>query len=120
MKIVNESTKVDTADPGFIHIRHVQIKDTGVDRGGPIWFERQNLPWVVDTLRSCLTTYAFPRTAVDSGQDSLKIFESGDEQAPIINLFNRRPDGAPHAGVYALMMSKPVAEKLVDELAAIP
>ncbi len=57
---------------------------------------------------------------MNSGQDSLKIFESGDEQAPIINLFNRRPDGSPHAGPYALMMSKPIAEKLLGDLSALP
>jgi hypothetical protein len=47
------------------------------------------------------------------------VFESGDEQAPIINLFNRRPDGALHAGVYALTMSKPIAEELLAQLSAI-
>jgi hypothetical protein len=119
MKIIRESCSVDASDPGFVHILHVRIKDTGADRGGQMWFERQNLPWVVDTLRSCLTVYAFPRTTVDSGHDSLKIFESGDEQAPIINLVNSRSDGAPHAGVYALLMSKPIAEKLLIDLSAI-
>ncbi len=119
MKIIRESYSIDVSDPGVIYIHHVRIKDTGADRGGKMWFDRQNLPWVVNTLRSCLTVYAFPRTAVNSGDDSLKVFESGDEQAPIINLVNTRADGAPHAGTYALLMSKPIAEQLLDELAAI-
>lgn len=117
--IVSESYTIDTSDPNFIHINYVQVWDRGSNMGGPMWFERKNLPWVVQNLQACLTTYAFPEATHQSGQDTLKVFESGHEQAPITNLRNRRPEGAPHAGVYALMMTKPTAEKLVKELAAI-
>jgi hypothetical protein len=117
--IKQESYSIDTSDPAFIHIHHVQIEDTGVDMGGHMWFERANLPWVVGSLRACVSTYAYPGAETQSGQDHLKVFESGAEQAPIINLRNRRPKDAPHSGVYALMMSKPVAEKLTRELAAL-
>ena len=75
---------------------------------------------MVQTLRSVLTIYAFPRTVIDIGQDSLKVFESGDEQAPITNVLNRRPDGSPHGGVYAVMMGRTIAERLLDDLAALP
>jgi hypothetical protein len=74
---------------------------------------------VVDTLRACLHTYAFPEAARQGGDDSLLVNESGPEQAPIINLRNRRPKGGVHGGAFTLAMSKPVAEKLVAELAAI-
>jgi hypothetical protein len=117
--IVKESYTVDTSDPKFIHIHHVQLEDTGVNMGGSTWFERGSLPWVVDTLRACLTTYAFPEATTQIGQDALKVYESGPEQAPIINLRNRRPKDAPHGGLSGFMMSKPYAEKLVEELAAI-
>jgi hypothetical protein len=117
--IKQESYSVDTSDAGFVHIHHVQIEDTGVDMGGHMWFERSNLRWVVDALQACLSTYGFPGVEAQSGQDQLKVFESGAEQAPIINLRNRRSKDAPHGGVYALMMSKPVAEKLTRELAAL-
>jgi hypothetical protein len=119
MRIVHESCTVDLSHAGFVHLLHVRIKDTGQDRGGPLWLERQSVPWVVQTLRSLLTIYAFPRTTAEIGLDNLKAFESGDEQAPIINLLNLRPEGVPHAGVYAVMMSRPVAERLLDELAAV-
>jgi hypothetical protein len=117
--IEQESYSVDTSERGLIHIRHVQIRETGVDLGGPMWFERANLRWVVDSLRACMTTYAFPGVEMQNNHDQLHVFESGPEQAPIINLQNRRAKDAPHGGVYALMISKSVAEKLVAELAAL-
>jgi hypothetical protein len=119
VKIVKESCSIDVADPGFVHVIHERIKDTGQDIGGQLWFERASLPWVVTTLRACLATYAFPETTTQLGDDSLKVFESGPEQAPVINLFNVRPGTAAHGGVYARSMSRPVAEALVDQLATI-
>lgn len=117
--ITQESYSVDASDPDFVHVHHVQIRDHNRDAGGHMWFERSNLRWVVDSLQACLSTYAFPGVETHSGQDHLNVFESGPEQAPIIKLHNRRPKDAPHGGVYALMMSKPVAEKLTRELAAL-
>lgn len=117
--IAKESYTLDTSDPNVIHIHHVQVEHNGVNMGGPMWFERSNLPWVVQNLQACLTTYAFPEASLQGGPDNLKVLESGPEQAPIINLLNRRDKAAPHGGVYALLMSKPIAEKLVKELAAI-
>ncbi len=119
MKIVNESVTVDTSEPGFIHVTQQRVKDTGQDIGGQLWFEREHLRWVIDTLRACLATYGFPETVLQRGQDSLKVFESGPEQAPVVNLFNVRPKDAPHGGVYARSMSRQVAEELADQLAAI-
>lgn len=117
--IKHESYSVDTSEPGFIHIHHVQIEDTGIDMGSHIWFERSNLPWVVGSLRQCVTTYGYPGAELQSGQDHLRVFESGAEQEPFINLRNRRPQDAPHGGAYVLMISKPVTEKLIRELGAL-
>lgn len=119
MKIVRESVAVDAAEPGFIHVTQQRVKDTGQDIGGQIWFERANLRWVIDTLRACLATHGFPEAVLQGGQDSLKVFESGPEQDPVINLFNVRPADAPHGGVYARSMSRPVAEQLATQLAAL-
>jgi hypothetical protein len=119
VKIVKESVAIDAAEPGFIHVTQQRVKDTGQDIGGQIWFERANLRWVVDTLRACLATYGFPETVLQSGQDSLKVFESGPEQAPVVNLFNVRPKDAAHGGVYARSMSRRVAEQFADQLTAI-
>lgn len=119
MKIVKETVTVSTPEPGFVHVVQSRVKDSGQDIGGQLWFERENLPWVIATLRACLATYGFPETAVQRGGDSLKVFESGPEQEPVVNLFNVRPKDAPHGGVYARTMSRSVAEQLVEQLAAL-
>lgn len=119
MKIVKETVTVDASEPGFVHLVQQRVKDTGQDIGGQLWFERAHLRWVVDTLRACLATYGFPETTTQGGQDSLKVFESGPEQAPVVNLFNVRPKDAPHGGVYARSMSREAAEQLVEQLAAL-
>ena len=41
--IKSESFSIDTSDPGFIHVRHVQKWDNGGDLSGEIWFERASL-----------------------------------------------------------------------------
>jgi len=119
VKIVKETVAIDTSDPGFLHVTQHRVKDTGQDIGGQLWFERDNLRWVIDTLRACLATYGFPETTLQRGQDSLKVFESGPEQQPVVNLFNVRPKDAAHGGVYARSMSRQVAEQLADQLAKL-
>jgi hypothetical protein len=119
VKIVNESCSVDVSEPGFVHVIQQRIKDTGQDIGGHLWFERASLPWVIAALDACLATYGSPETATQLGDDRLKVFESGPEQAPVVNLFNVRPETAPHGGVYARSMSRAVAEQLASALAKI-
>jgi hypothetical protein len=106
-------------ESGFIHVEHTKLIDGDVDMGGPMWFERANLRWVIDTLRACITTYAFPETALQAGQDSLSVLESGHEQQPFVKLRNRRPADAPHPGAFTLSLSKPLATQFVDELARL-
>lgn len=48
--IVRESYFLDSRDPNFIHLHHVQLVNFEADMGGPLWFERSSLRWVVDTL----------------------------------------------------------------------
>ena len=119
MDIVKESYSIDTSEPGFIHVTFVKLVASGVDMGGPMWFERANLPWVVDTLRACIATYAFPETSKTAGQDNLAVLESGHEQQPFVKLRNRRPADAPHPGAFTISMSKPLAPQFVDELARL-
>jgi hypothetical protein len=120
VKIRKETVAVDAAEPGFVHVIHQQIyEDLDENMGGDIWFERANLRWVIDTLGACLTTYAFPETELHHGQDNLKVFESGPEQQPFVNLFNTRPKDAPHGGVTANNFSKPIARQLLDQLIAL-
>jgi hypothetical protein len=116
MNILKESYSIDTSVPGFVHVQYTQLVDNGVDMGGHMWFERANLPWVVDALKTCINVYATPRVALQAGQDSLSVSESGHEQQPFIGLRNRRPADAPHPGAFAVSLTKPLATQFVDEL----
>jgi hypothetical protein len=117
--ILKESYSIDTSVPGFIHVLYVRIIASGVDMGGPMWFERGNLRWVVDTMHACATTYAFPEATHQSGDDNLSVEESGPEQQPLIVLRNSRPKTGAHGGPFTLAMTKPVAEQFIAELGAI-
>ncbi|HTE55670.1 MAG TPA: hypothetical protein VK698_32670 [Kofleriaceae bacterium] len=119
MKNQIETYTIDTSEPGFIGIRQVKVKEDGTDLSDHLWFERDSLSWVVDTLRAAISNYGFPRTETTIGKDSLRVFESGHEQAPYINLFNLRPADAPHGERFALAFSKQLVDKLVDQLAGI-
>jgi hypothetical protein len=114
--VANESITVDCPEPGLIHVHHVDVRDSGVDMGGPLWFSRDNLPWLIEQLQAVLTTYGFEDVIEERGDDSFKVFESGPEQAPVINIQNRRPKGGDHGGMFALLMSKPIAQSLLDQL----
>ena len=117
--IVEESISLDTSQPGLVGIYHFQIEDSGIDMGGSLWLQRESAFWVVDSLNACLNTFAFPGVESQLGSDSLKVFESGPEQAPIINLRNRRPAEVLHGGVFVLMMSRPAAKDLSEQLSAL-
>lgn len=120
MKIVDESFSIDTSEPGFVHVRHVEMYEGGADRVRHVWFERASLPWVVEALRACARDpRAFVKTGMDSGNDSLLVFGSGSDYAPEVDLFNYRPKDAPHGGDYTRGFSQVLAKKLAEDLAAI-
>ena len=116
MNILKESYAIDTSESGFVHVTYTQLVDNGVDMGGQMWFERTNLRWVVDALKTCVNSYGSPKTSTQAGQDSLSVAESGHEQQPFVNLRNRRPADAPHPGAFTVALTKPLATQFVDEL----
>lgn len=117
--IIEESFSVDATDPGFIVVHHTEIHARGIDMSGRVWFERCNLDWVVATLNASLTIYAYPEATLDRGDDRLKIYESGHEQAPCTNLYNRRPPGAVRGGLSGTGMSRNIALQVLHALAAL-
>lgn len=122
MSVVTESYKVDLADPVFVHVECSAVMDTAVGlrtQNASIWFERANLPWVVEALRRSLTTYGLGELARASGNDAITVYESGSERQATFNIDNQRPSDVPHSGTYWIGMSRTLAEKLLSELAAI-
>ncbi|HEX7046218.1 MAG TPA: hypothetical protein VF275_01420 [Gammaproteobacteria bacterium] len=118
MKVERELISASIEANRLVRIRHAQI-DTGQDMGGQLWLEAQHARWVTDNLRICMETYAFAPVDLRDGEDHLRIFESGHELAPVINLRNRRANEAAHGGVYALMMSRGIAVQLARALHAL-
>jgi hypothetical protein len=115
---LKESYSIDLSESDFIHIRHEAITSTGRHKKNGLWFERQNVAWVLDTLRSFVTTQA-PMSGIDRGHDSLEVFEGGHEGWPLLLLSNSRPDDAVHGGYNSISISKRLTETLLEELAAI-
>jgi hypothetical protein len=116
------SYAIDSSEVGYIRIDHVSIEDhwgRPVDMSGALWFERSDLGWVVDRLRTCLTTYPCPEATLAAGSDNLKVFEAGPELAPYVHMHNRRPPASAHGGGYSFAMSRPLAQRLLDELAML-
>lgn len=122
MSIITDSYSITLDDPGLIRIEYRSRRDTAagpLTRNTSIWFERTNLRWLVESLRQCITIYGQPELSTQQGNDHLKVFESGPEPAPYINVENKRPDGVEHPGFTWFAMSKPLAEELTFELDAL-
>ena len=118
-EVVSESISVDKGDPTFVRIVLEQMRDSGVDMGGQLFVERAHVAWIVEHLDKALTTYGDEGYEAALGDDKLRVFESGHEQAPFFNVHCRRPEGAVHGGMYALAMTRPAAEKLLADLRSI-
>lgn len=116
--ITVDSISVDTSEPNFVNVYYVQLDD-GIDMGGRLCIELQCVPTITGMLYACLNLDVSQKSERQCGQDSLRVYESGSEQQPITNILNRRPDGAPHAGLTGLMMTRPAAEELLKQLLAV-
>jgi hypothetical protein len=122
VSIVSDSYVLDLAQPEFIHIDYSSLRSTAAgehELKASLWFERRNLHWLVEALRACIATYGLPESRAASGHDSLRVYESGPEPTPYINLENERSKGAEHGGFQWFAMSKPLAKRLSDELAQL-
>ncbi len=122
MSVVTESYKVYLIEPSFVHVECTAVMDTAVGlrtQNSSLWFERENLPWVVEALRKSLSTYAIGELAHASGDDVITVYESGSEAQPTFNVDNQRSAAVSHSGTFWIGMSRPLAEKLLSELARL-
>jgi hypothetical protein len=110
-----ESVSVDTSEPGYINVHYVQLED-GLDMGGRLLIERKSVPLIMALLYACLNVRAFPDVECKCGDDAFRVYGSGLDQQPIINILNRRPDGVEHAGLSGLMMTTRATEALFKQL----
>ena len=118
MNITEESITVDASEPNFVSVHYIQMNGA-IDMGGRLRLERKNVPLIIALLHAYLNIYALTQTECQAGHDSFRLCESGPEQEPIINIFNRRPEGVLHSGLSGLMMTKAATQDLLGKLAAL-
>jgi len=116
--LTGESLFVDASEPGFIGVHYVQLDD-GLDMGGRLLIERMSVPLIIALLHASLKVDAFAGVECRCGDDSFRVYGSGSDQQPIINILNRRPEGLPHGGLTGLMMTTAAAETLLEQLRAL-
>lgn len=122
MSIISDTYVMDASEEGFVRIDYSSQRATAA---GPhefkatLWFERANLGWLIEALEACVSVYGLAEQSTTSGRDTLRIYESGPEPAPYINLENERAEDAPHGGFQWFAMSKPLARKLIGELSEL-
>lgn len=117
--MARRSETIDVSAEGdLVRVEYHEIRDSGHDLGGVLWLERQSVSWLVEALQSGLAAYPFPEVKESRGDDSLRLYESGPEQAPVINIINRRAKEAPHGGLCGINISVDIARQLLSQLGA--
>lgn len=122
MSIITDSYSIRIPEPGFVLVEYTSVMDTAVGQAherSSLWFERDTISLVADSLKSFLETEWGPEIVTRSGQDHVRVYESGPEQAPYVNLENVRAKDAPHGGFHWVAMSRGLAQKLQCELAEL-
>jgi len=115
--ITHESLALDTSDPQVVRVNYVQLDD-GIDMGGKLVFDRANLGYVIKEVQAA-SGYTYEKTEAQVGPDHFRIYQSGSDQQPIVNVLVRREKSLPHGGLTGVMMTIPYAKKLVELLTGI-
>lgn len=116
-----ESYEVTTDDPGFVHIRYHQMSTSGFDMGGELWFERENLPWLEKQLR-VFADHDAPVHEEQRGQDVMTFYRHRLGLFSVglfVVIENHRLLAAPRGGSSTLMVTPPLAERLLRDLKAV-
>lgn len=124
---------VDLLEPGFVHIEYEELRGKrenykddeefeahGIRRNDH-WFERQNLPWVVNAIQDCISVDRMGRVDLARGDDRLFVREWGSDHEPQVCIINERLPECNHPGGsgQACCMQFPLAAKLLAELDAL-
>ena len=109
--ITNESLTFDRTEGDVVRARYVQIED-GIDYGGTLTIDRGNAAYVAEQLAACAREHGYRQTDAERGRDAIRVYASGPDYRPIVNVIVSRTDGVGSA----LMLTVPYAQKLADEL----
>jgi hypothetical protein len=122
VSIVSDSYRIEPSEQGFVTLEYSSVMDTGgglVDERRSLSLERGSLSTLADALRTFLANAESPEISRSVGLDNFRVYESGPEQAPYVNLENERAKDVPHGGFSWFAMSKALAEKLAAELPTV-
>ena len=112
--------EIDLSEAGFVHIVHEQLLGHPPDyvHRNDFWFERQNLPWVVNAIQDCISVDRMRRVYLTRGEDRLQVREWGSEHEPEVCIFNERSPEVEHpAGPgLACCVGLDLAAKLLADL----
>lgn len=120
MSIVTDTFALDVTTSPFIRIDYSAVLDTAggrISEKASMWIERSSVGGLVAALRACMEWR--PTQCVQNGGDSLRVFESGPDGAPYINIENDRARQSEHGGFSWIAMSRGLAERLIEELASL-
>ena len=93
--------------------------DDELDMGGRLLIERKSVTLIIALLYMCLNVHAFPEVECRCGDDAFRVYGSGSDQRPIIDILNRRHDWVPHGGLTGLMLTTPATKPLFEQLRAL-
>ena len=98
----------------IIEIDNAEYTPSGRNVGGSIYIDAECIDWLVDSLESHLAgtptlIQSFPHGTID-------VSFAGPDYQPLVAIFSRRNDNAPHGGKGVATMSAALAQQLVDQL----
>lgn len=116
--ISHEDLTLDDSDRTFVRVTYVQI-DKGIDMGGTLLVDRALAAALAERIEAVMSRTE-REVDVELGKgERLRIYESGSDQCPILNVTWRRPPSHPSPGLSGLMLTMPYAERLVRALEGV-
>lgn len=106
---------INESESGFVKVLYFLIDD-GLDTGSRLCIEQASVPTLIEMLSQCLNIDGQGEIERRCGNDSFRVYESGDELPPFYNILNRRADGVLNSGLSGLVMTKSDAEDLLKQL----
>ena len=112
---------VNHSADGMIHISYEEEMRWSILLND-LWFEKQNLPWIVNAIQDCISVDRIYRVDLIRGRDRLWVREYGSQHEPEVWLHNERPGDAEHSNIEgnsSVSLQFPLAAKLLAELDAL-
>lgn len=112
--ITREALSLEPGDERIVRVTYVQMDD-GLDMGGTLIVSRANASWLAGELVACAERHgAYDAVDVQRGEDHVRVYASGSDQQPIVNVLVRRPE----SGLSGMMLTLPYAIELAGLLRA--